>query len=571
MSHEVLVAPSVDAAGAIAAIQNEISSMAAGIDGKFVHAGTILMEMLDAVTRIIDELKGITTALDPEHGGNAIRSLLVVADELAGLSSARDARRGEITAIRDTSVQLRGDLSQAHEVFRVLGVYGTNLKIAAGGAAEFVVFVDDMSRRLKVGEAEFAGFAATLTSLTDNVTDAERAEWLLDSQCRRVLPHVTEKLARDAESLKQHQEGVAKMAATVGSVAAGVQAKVGIILGSLQIGDTTRQRLEHIVAALQLLNAVCTHDKEGNRRVAAGTILRLLSAQLQDTLVEFERESELLARTLRDLGPAAAKLVALRQIGEGGAEGRAFLQSLEQGISGANQVTGQLRDTNAAVQRIGGAIGETIGDLEMRLNIIQAIRGEVEHMAINTGLRAQRMGQAGRAIAVIASEIRTYSARFDEAATGITRAIAELGGVGARLRSLAAEGQGDLGATLMEALGYIRGACSLVEQAVGGIGDDAVRIIAMLEVAAGDLGRHLAVSDIIAGVAAGLFALAEASGQNDAQDGATGELLGQIGSFYTMAREREVHARLGLVGVKSADPPAEVNPDDNDKFDDCLF
>jgi ABC-type transporter Mla subunit MlaD len=571
MSHEVLVAPPADAGGAIAAIRNEISSMAAGIDGKFVHAGTILMEMLAAVTHVIDELKGITTALDPEHGGNAIRSLLAVANELAGLSSARDARRGEISAIRDTAAQLRGDLSQAHEVFRVLGVYGTNLKIAAGGAAEFVVFVDEMSRRLKVGETEFAGFAATLTSLAENVTDAERAEWLLDSQCRRVLPHVPEKLARDAESLRQHQEGVARMAAKVGAVAAGVQAKVATILGALQIGDTTRQRLEHIVAALQLLNAFGAQQKEGDGRADEGIILRLLSAQLQDTLVEFDVETKRLARTLRDLGPAGAKLVALRQMDEGGAEGGAFLQSLEQGISEADRVTRQLRETNAAIQRIGGAIGDTISDLETRLNTVQAIRGDVEHMAINTGLRAQRMGQAGRAIAVIASEIRTYSARFDEAANGITRAIAELGGVGARLRGLAAEGQRDLGAALTEALGYIRGACDRVEQAVGGIGDDAARIITMLEAAAGDLGRDLAVSDVIADVADWLAALAEASGQNDMPNGATGELLCQIGSFYTMARERAVHQQLGLIGIKFVDPPVEINLDDNDEFDDCLF
>jgi hypothetical protein len=100
-------------------------------------------------------------------------------------------------------------------------------------------------------------------------------------------------LIRDAGALAAHQDGLAAMARTTGEIAASIQAKVATVLGAIQIGDIARQRLEHVLAGCEMLDA----HLEGRAPTTAAEeaachhLLALLHAQLEETAVDFRRET----------------------------------------------------------------------------------------------------------------------------------------------------------------------------------------------------------------------------------------------------------------------------------------
>jgi hypothetical protein len=104
---------------------------------------------------------------------------------------------------------------------------------------------------------------------------------------------VPDRLIRDAGALATHQDGLAAMARTTGEIAASIQAKVATVLGAIQIGDIARQRLEHVLAGCEMLDA----HLEGRAPTTAAEeaachhLLALLHAQLEETAVDFRRET----------------------------------------------------------------------------------------------------------------------------------------------------------------------------------------------------------------------------------------------------------------------------------------
>lgn len=559
-------------------VQGTLGALAAGLDDRFVQAGTALANTYEIVERLIASLEGVANALDREEADAAIANMQSIADRLARLPGIQKARQGDLDAISQATLMLRNDVARIHRVLSFLRICGLNIKIVAAGGEEFSGFADNMFARLDLGEGQLAGFDRETKRLVSKVTHMIGVERQLSTECAKVIPHVPKKLAENALALQRHQSDTADLARRIAEVAREIRSKVGAALGAIQIGDITRQRLEHVAAGIATLRTVIAErDMRASQEADAlhAQAAALFAAQVGDTLEHFRREAHTLTRSLRGIAPDASRLLALKQ-GDGGLDrdNRDFLRRLEQDIVEIETVTQQLRRADEETDRLGSATHDIAKELAERLKSVRKVQSDVEQMAWNTGLRCRRMGDDGLALAAIAAEVRQFATNLETVTKQISETFAELTAAAVSIRQRQeAGGTIDAGRALAESLASVRAGGERMRQNLTSLDVDAARAISMLRESTGQVDCEAEIGAALAATATQLAAIAaDAKNLSAAGEEALADIFGRVARGYTMAREREVHVRVVPGGKETASlataAPAQC---DDDLFDDALF
>ncbi|MET0308452.1 MAG: hypothetical protein ABW023_07075 [Sphingomonas sp.] len=533
-------------------LQQALAGLAAGLDVRFVHAASTLATVIDTVNRVIASLDSIIHAIDEQTGKAAVRILRESARELTALPLLQHERVNDLGVVRRAAAELNLHVMQIQEMLRILRVNGTNLKIAASGAPSVTRFVDEMFERFDAGDTHLKGFMATLQELVASVATVQRSARLIAGECAKVIPLVPDRLADDALELQAHQVSIADSAAGVRSIAREVQGRVAVILGALQIGDISRQRLEHMVAALQLVSARRLEEQTPAARAVEAHILALIEAQLADVGADLDRETGLLVNALDELGPHTGELVSLIDESDAGREGHAFLHRLERGFTEIDVLTEQLRAGNNKTLTMTAVVIDSMTELTTRLDAVRSVRADVQDIVAKARLHGERLGSSGRSVAVVAEEIGSCADRLDQAVNGVGWAIRELGAVSVSIRHRHETAlETDPGPKLAWSLALIREACRRTDQGIGEGGVDARELIQTLDDAGERLADELELAATIAGF---VRTLRELGGERVEIDETAQvplrEILCEIEAMYTMAREREVHRAFLLPGME---------------------
>jgi hypothetical protein len=551
-------------------VQAALCAVASAIDSRFVAAGEALASAYAIVERLIASLEGMSRALGGGGAATAVADMHAIADRLTRLPATQQIRQAALITIGGAGAAFQPPLLRFDRTLRFLRICGLNIKVAAAGAAGFDGFADMMIDRLDVAEAEIHSFVAEIENVTRGVATALAAEQRLAQESVTVIPEVPLRLSRDARALQGEQDKASALASRIAEAALAIRSEISTAIGALQIGDITRQRLEHIVSGLGELGALGTRDADDP--VILHT-LALLAAQAADTTDDFQRQAGMLAQTLRDVGPHATALIALtgdrrpaRPGASGGESTIGPLEVLEQSIDEVRTLAGRLHETDALSYRIGDTTRSTAEALGQRLVVIQRVTVDVQQMAWNTDLHGARLGNAGRGLGAVASEIRNFSLELE-------RASADIGTVGETISSAAAAMHGadaggapiDVGHALDVSLSCVREAARSVRDGLSDLDRDAVALSDFLRRTMGDadgvaeFGAPLAAaSDQLSSLTAGIGTLDDAPAE-------LVEILARIAATYTMAREREVHKGAAPTVCVAEDlDPAAIEDDEDD-------
>jgi hypothetical protein len=547
-------------------LKRSLALVAAGMDARFVRAGTTLATAIETIDRIITSIDGVTGALDESVAGIAVSSLKSVSGQLDALPVVQAGREADMARISAASRVLRDHVMDMRQALRVLHIYGMNIKIAASGEAAFVGFVNDMGHRLATGEEHLEGFLAKLKELSGSVGSVQQAGRLLAAETRKILPAVPVRLTRDADALHTHLGDVASMARQVAEIARTVQGRVATMLGALQVGDSTRQRLEHVVSALQLLDGAAHALPEATHGEVAAVVHRLLAALLETSAADFDRDAAILVSTLKALQPDTAALLDLIE-DDAGRNGRPFLIQIEEAVGEIAVITVQLQEADQRSAAMLGLITETVTELTGRLEQLQRVQFNVQDIATNTRLLCRRHGDLGKAVSVVAGEVDIYAHSLGNAMRGIGQPIRELSDVNTLLaEKRGTEGEGDMGGKLSQALVVIREGCQRTDMAVREGGDDARQLIELLAIAGDEIGAELELGATMRQAAIVLSATPPVDALSDDATAALGELLPRIFALYTMAQERDVHTANVPAAFAVASAAVEEDDDDDGLF-----
>jgi hypothetical protein len=558
------------------------------VETRFLEAGDVLSRAVDGVGALIAGLDAIRANLDAETVTATTGELAQAAETLKSLPQSLDARRGRVGELVRISDGLAGRIAEMRQHLAYLRVFAINIKITSGGIAaagpEFAIFAQEIYDCIEMGGAQLDALNNDLANLDQTLRGALTHEQNLARSCAALLPAVPDALTASAAAIADHHGRIASVAVSVAALARDVQKKVGGGLAALQIGDITRQRIEHVQAGLRFLDEaseIAALAPEPRQRAQA-FVHRLLGAQLTAMAEDFHREVARIGHNVIGMAADAAELLRLRDLASGQASAPMgggetnFLRDLEGNVGQALGLVGDMTAGERAAEEVSRSAAVSARELTERIAGIQNIRADVQMMALNTTLKCSRIGETGKPLGVIAVELRAHAIHLEKSAAQTTSALEGLFDAAEALgqRETGRQGEDGKAATaatvLSDAVGRIGKAGDGVDSALAAVARQGVDVVDMLRRAAERFDFHRQIGSVLDTAANQLLDMAgdEAIATDDIAH-ALRPLLERQARQYTMAQEREVHRALteGLAEAEvSAPPPLAVEDEDDVLF-----
>ena len=545
------------------------------VEDRFLQAGEVLGHAVEGVSALIGSLDQLTKTVQPETVEATTAELRAAAASLLTLPVQHAERRRIIERLIGVGDQLADCIEDMRRNLAYLRVFAINIKITAGGVAaagtEFGLFAQEICDRIELGRTQLGAFDAELTALREDLASAVLHEKALGQHCAGLLPSVPDGLTASAGDMVAHHEKVSRVALEVAGLARDVQKKVGKALAALQIGDITRQRIEHVQQALDRLAQVPDLAPEPRARLEA-FIHGLLAAQLRDTAKDFHRDVARIGQSMSGMATDATEILRLRDLAFGGAGGESFLKRMENHVSQALDLVDRLEHADLAANGVGRSAAVAAAELSSRIAGLQSIKTDVQQMALNTTLKCSRIGETGKPLAVIAVELRLHAGHMETSAQTALAALAELteasGVLGGEPDAEAPE-QGGAGAALSDAADRLHAAGDAVEADLVELARQGETVVNSLRGAVARLDFQREIGAILDEAAQTLSDQAgDETPWTDDLHAPLGDLLAHMAKDYTMATEREVH-RLHTAHLDLEAAPVEAKPAQDE--DDVLF
>ena len=450
-----------------------------------------------------------------------------------------------------------------------------NARIAAAGLdatrVDFTSFADEISQTVTVAKRTLDRFTSELLAAGQLALEARAGQSRFETLQQETASSITRRLSTTVRSIGLRHERAARSHQEVRSGSARVRQRIADAIAALQIGDITRQRLEHTVFALSLTEGATTAGlSRDDRRIFAAVARNLQSAQLADAARDFDRDVGRVAGSLNTLASEAEALRNLGYAARGSAEhdGGNFMVELESEVGEALALLEGFETARAEVATVAASVSETTASLCRHLRDVQSLEADIRIMGLNTTFKCARVGRDGLALSLIAQELRTYAMEFSKEAGGLMAEVETIAGVSGALtgdtgtnRSLAAESTDPV----RHSLATLRRMREILDLAVGDLDRDSERVVRLLVETVADLEEHDKIGAALRDGAETLGGLSPLDQVNptDLPPGVA-KMLETMAAGYTMANERAVHDRcLGRAPAEIPEPMmAEVALDD---------
>ncbi len=555
----------------LASVVENLEAARGRIEERFLDGGNAILAIMDVLNALVRSLDDLSTSLDAETAEQAAVELQTTGSRLSELTDLEASRQDSFRAILDAQQGLRPQVAMMQETLRYLRTFAVTAKITGAGVPEFAGFAEEILQRIADGRQQVDDLSHKLDQLGKGLGPViSRGASILQSY-RGLIPAIVTELTNGGEGIAHHRKQLSAHAASVKAVTARIQTKLGSTLSAMQIGDATRQRIEHCQSAIAVMEEHLHSLSEEDQQSLATAVKQLVSLQLAQSSGDFARETKKIVSTVQSFHSDLGEIGTLRQLMSEGDDtgGGQVLRSLERAIDDARMAVQQVEAVAAEAAEISRGTAETVAELTQAIGMIQLVRTDIHYMALNTNLRCSRVGEDGKAINVVAAELRNFAAQLDATAETILVALQGLQQAADHLRSSQDEGaDGSLDARLCGALTAIRQAAEKMDQGL-------LRLTAQSETAEEQTTMHLArldfdneLGDILRSCADEMRAAPSTPIFVGGRD-ALAEVGDRILKLYTMAPERELHAKI--FGSSSVSPQVAATTSADDDLMDALF
>lgn len=560
-------------------ISETLESARSQVEARFLEGGTVLLSVMDVLNRLLNSLDSISKALDTNEASDTGADLRSTVKSLTDLPGVERARQGALSSLADTGYALRKHVADMQETMRYLRTFAVTVKITGAGLPEFAGFAQEILERISSGTEEVNGFARHLESLEKDVKTALAFGTNIALKYSETVPEVAKALHDDARKIADHRQHLAAVARDVSAVARGIQSKVASTLSALQIGDITRQRIEHVQSTFELLEAFLAGDESASldgdaRKRLQNVIHHLTAAQMNDMCKDFHRDSQNVVKTIASFSHDTQEIMRLRDQMSGGGGGN-FMRALETSVSAAHEIVKQVDAATQQADRVGQSTLGTAARLLQSIGNIRAVKTDIHYMALNTNLRCSRLGEEGKSINVVTAELRIFAGKLDDSADAIVTGLPALEAAAGNVVPTNGNGSGGLAEDLTSAVSNIRSAADTMEDELKILSEHGREVASKISLLTSKLDFQSDLGDVLAQCADVLeeIAGAEIADISDIAE-AVAPLDKRIFKLYTMAQERTVHRDIVPAAEEAAtqvEETASAAAEDDDLFADALF
>lgn len=395
-----------------------IAEGTAAIESAFLSAGEGLGQGLAAFKSLSETLNALGTELASGSTASASvklgrmsRTLRRIGERLPVDGQVLTELLGGNHAMRRKFDDLLGDMRMMVIVSR-----SARLEAAASGYQRFSLDEFSLTIDEQIGDVQrridaCAGEHAKLTALLEQ---AARAHLAFEAGFGGRLVELAADLEEALGVIGHRRDaGLAFMEEAAGRTRHIGQA-TGLALVSLQIGDNTRQRLEHITSGLEHADAIFDAGDGDADAATVDLLCRLQDAQLRDTAATFDDEASSILNAFSVLGREAAMLVSSGQAtyGRDPAGTASFMTGFKARFETAMDLVKACEATRRAVEQAIGALRAMLDALDETLTRLGQTGQDLLILAVNVGLKAARLGSDGRGLVTVAAELKRLAGQI---------------------------------------------------------------------------------------------------------------------------------------------------------------
>jgi SepF-like predicted cell division protein (DUF552 family) len=537
---------------------------------------------LGTAHNIFAELNSGLNSLSGELSGSKIEGASVafqdIATRLRGLAEALPAETALLGSIGASVTQTSTLLKHLIKHIHLITVIARSSRIEAasleGNRDDFLSFTKEASDLATAVQSSIVTCSKEQEQLAGAIAVALNGQLAFEKQYRDQLLSVSAELISAFSEIKQLQTQGADLAQLAKASTTQIGEAVGSAIVSLQAGDSTRQRLEHICSGLRKVAGA----DGGVAPSMAPLVCLLQAAQLKDTVSEFETDIGKIDRSLTLLSSDSIKIVAHGNSLYGGKNDdmTSFLAIMKQRLAQASALISACGHAKVSVDASIAALENMLGKFRAAISALDETVVDITLIGMNAGLKASHLGVKGRAFVVIANELKLTADRISGAAKMLEPVLGEIGQAADRLKSLRAEEESlkvaDLEDSITMAVTEIEAGNGRLAQLMSHLTRESAQFETLMTGARTVIselgGKFAALPDTASLLEESKHSLTTRSA-GEVRDG--GKLFDELYRKYTMQTEREVHLghsdRFGI-----ARPPSTIGPDaDKADSEEVLF
>jgi hypothetical protein len=538
----------------VKAIGQALAAPREQIETTFLAVGARLSEGATMLNRVTKVFEALPAELQSPQLVEASTRLAEIGVQAKAISSMFATEQADLSRLVDVVTSADHPIAELRRTVKMMGIVAINARVVAasvvGDSDDFDVFTTDIAKLSDSATATIHAFTTAYRRLTEEVGQAARQRSQFESAHSDTLDALALDMERALDELARQRAVSVASTAETGRVSRQIVGRIASAVMALQVGDATRQRIEHIESGIEVLSSLIeqglmTADEAVAARSAMGG---LQLAQLTAAADAFEGDVAEAGDALRDLAADAGAIMAQSRAvyGEGSKEGSS-LATLNQAVRHAASVLRDCEAERTKLEVVANAVLDTVGVLLSHVEAVQEIEANMRLVSLNAAVKCAQLGPRGAALNVIARQLRELTGETVAAAEAAMASLHEAAGLA---QSFGAAANGDTAGRIGQLEQEASAALVMLEQvdrslaeALGALNRDGPSVIKLLDTAADTFGGLTAIAETMRDLQMQLA--------SECQEHAVGELpaivveaLSAHCKRYTMDAERRIHGEM---------------------------
>lgn len=556
------------------ALRDRLAAAFAPVDDDLLAVGDRLGHAAGRIDGIGNRFGDLRQLLDGEALEEACTQLSVAAARMNTLSVRAQEENAALGALGTRLQAVGARIAFLSRINEALGVLTLNSAIASSSldadSRDIVTFQTDLRRLTDLAAQTVRRFGQLHAAAVKDLGAVAAQQVAFTRQHGGRLREVSGRIAAGLDAITALRREASATAEQTQERGRAISNAIGAVVTALQVGDATRQRLEHVTDGLgQVLAGLdgaeapwCSGLAPAEREALAARAIALQAALLRDAGGTLETDMRSIAASLARLGQEAQAMVAQGQalFGRGGRDGRSFLGALDGDLGEAASLVGSSKSSREALDAAMAAIDGHMRSLRAGLGEIRGMEIDLRVAGLNAVFRCARLGRQGAALGAVTIELRAYAKQMAEGVDGLSLALEAALETGASL--MGGEGQAaaldEMMAAMRSGLARLGDAGQAMDAAIAGLREDGGRVPEELAAMAECLGAALALSSEVGVMGGELEALTAAA--PPAAPGLLHDRLLLVHAVpFTMEREREIARGFGADVPQAAAAAMELD------------
>lgn len=561
-----------EATASIEGVSSRIEDVFARVGHQLGRGHIIFKELNQGLAALSQELSGA----EIEGAATALQEIAARLDELARALPAQSAL---LETIGRSTAEASALLKPLFKHIQMITIIARSARIEAasldGDREGFLAFTQEAYDLGRTVQHSIEGSARDQQRLADAVAAACARQKEFEERYGDQLVAGGAELASAHTGLRDQRGRSKQLADLAGDSTRKVAEAVGGAIVSLQAGDSTRQRLEHVCHGLRLAadarqdRAPTLVPEPAQGGDWARAICQLQAAQLTDAQREFDGDIGRIVGSLSAIVRDASGVIGSGRSLFGGDDGpsSSFLARVKETLAQASTLIATCENSGRSVDDALAIVEDTLAKFRQAISGLGDAVVDITLIGMNAGLKAGHLGARGSAFVVIANELKSTA---DQVSAGAIRLKPVLDGIersASDLRELRVHGDptqlAKLEPQVLQALREVEAGNDRLDKLMNRLVNEGAEFEGLMNSAQSLMTTLGEGSATLPHVAARLDAAAQGAKPEMEDQAALDDLFAR----YTMERERDVHReflrRFGLTSATAARRVAVSDAEDD--------